>query len=627
MTNSYSLNVNLSFIGNVRINYYGISNEIAQLYLKENEFERQKNIKHLGVIADVMESSNHSRFEYLMLQCFLTDVIENTYKGTPNAIGSIKIDGKEYFGNSLLKTWFLISNFGHCYKTIGDEKSLLLFTNERKGFKSELLNNIEDNELKIYAENVINQFDYPNFHHLLAIWRINKIIRNKNKKKQILKIYKLYLLKETKVKVNRAKLDLLKHLAKYSRELAVISIDGHNTHIPFTINPLSTLMSVDIYESKLKNQSVFNVLEPLVSILVKEIYLNKEVLTKQREYEVNSLNAIRKYPKNRKGYNDIIKNAFEKGLIQSKEIKLEHFHRFNLKIDFIQRDQIFNEYRNIQTVKRNCSDVESSLDTNFISKEKILDFYVNSNFTNKQFPVFIYNICRLLENEFEKTVEKEIRKHSEFIGHLNLELTEKIPSEQDRQEVIRNSLKYFFKYVNEKVDTNLPGFQNLITSILDYFIDERYTYEISDGTSSYDHIGVNFENIEIGHLLRNLRKAIKYEKDLDRIHEINHIQNGLKKKFKGFILCSISRINIYDFSQSPNRRLITDIDSLIVKIDKNEFIIEFNETKNTKKQAVSNAKKDLKNNLVPILNKNAKGYRILPVKDFGAKLRIKLNAT
>ena len=163
MKNTYSRKVNLSFIGNIRVNFYDFSCELIKIYEKENEFERQKSMKHLGVIADVLESSHHSRYEYLMLQCFLIDVIENTYKGTPNAIGSIKIDGKEYSGNSLIKTWFLLSNFGHTFKTIGDEKALLLFTNERKGFKSELISSIDDQELKNYAIKVIRKLNFSSF--------------------------------------------------------------------------------------------------------------------------------------------------------------------------------------------------------------------------------------------------------------------------------------------------------------------------------------------------------------------------------------------------------------------------------------------------------------------------------
>ena len=628
MKEPYSINVNLSFIGNVRINFYEFSFELIKLYLKENEFERQKKIKHLGVIADVMESSHHSRYEYLMLQCFLVDVVENTYKGTPNAIGSIKIDGKEYSGNSILKSWFLLSNFGHCFKTIGDEKTMLLFTNERKGFKSELLKSIDDPELEEYAKDIISSFDYTKFHHLITIWRLSKTVHNTLKRKQILKIYKLFILNKTSTKVKSGKLDLLKHLATYIREISVISIDGHNTHIPFTINPLSTLMSVDVYESKLKNKSVFNVLEPLVSILVDEVYLDKEVLTKQREYELNSLATIRKFPKNRKGYADIISKGIEKGLNTKPDIILNHFFRFRFKVDDLNQKEVFKEYREIQTVKRNCNNVEASLEVNKISDEKIYDFFINNSFTNKQFPNFVYNICKLLESEFEKTIIREIKQHSDFIDKLNEELQPHIGEEDTRKNIITNSLRYFQKDINEKLTSrNRPGFQKLLTSILSYFIEDRYTFEISDNSIPYDHVAFKLENLDFGHIEENLETALNFETHPDRIHELNHLGKSLKRKFNGFVLCCLCRINIYDFSQSPNKRIITDIDSLVIKVSKENFIIEFNETKNTKNNKVGNAKKDLNQQFLPVLNKNKKGYRNIPVNGFGSKIQIKLNAT
>jgi hypothetical protein len=628
MKDTYSRKVNLSFIGNIRVNFYGLSCELIKIYEKENEFERQKSMKHLGVIADVLESSHHSRYEYLMLQCFLVDVIENTYKGTPNAIGSIKIDGKEYFGNSLIKTWFLLSNFGHTYKTIGDEKALLLFTNERKGFKSELINSIDDQELKDYAIKVIDSFDYPNFHHILTLWRINKKVKDNSKKKQIIKIYKLFLLGKTTQKVNETKLELLKHLAYYAREIAIISIDGHNTHIPFTINPLSTLMSVDVYESKLKNKSVFNILDPLVTVLINEVYLNKDVLTKQKEYELNSINNIKTFSSNRKSYIEIIEKAFSTGLKERDEIELTHFFRFTINQNNIKRQSILNEYRNIQTVKRNCNSVEASLDFNPKTNEKVYDFFIDKKFKRSDLPTFIFNICQLLENQIKKTVNEEINQYDKLISGLTKELKGRISSESEINEIIQNSLGFLSSDVLQKINQKiLPAFRSLLSSIISYFLDSKYTFEITDTNIPYDLIGVSLNEFNFNTIKSNIAKALEYEENEDRKLEIKQIEKLVPKNYFGYIICSMCRINIYDFSKSPNERIVTDIDSVIIKINKSELIIEFNETKNIKRNRENVAKKDLKDKFIQTLNDNAKGYRNNPVKGFGAKIRIKINVT
>jgi hypothetical protein len=626
MSLSKSIGINLSLIGNIRVNFYGFAYELIKIYEKEKEFERQKKIKHLGLISEVIESSHHTRYEYLMLQCFLVDVIENTYKGTSNAIGSLKIDGKQYEGNSLIKTWFLLSNFGHTLNTFGDEKTLLLFTSERKGFLNKLLSDIEDEDLKSYAKKVIETFNYSSFHHVLAIWRIYKVVRSKVKKKQILKIYKLFLLKSTSIKTNTAKLGLLKHLAKYAREIALISIDGHNTHIPFTINPLSTLMSIDIYESKLKNNSVFNVLNPLSSILINEIYLEKEVLTKQRTYEINALSEIKKRSASYKEYSKIIEEAFNFGLRKNQNIKLIHFFRFKIERALLVNENILTEYRNIQTVKRNCPNVESSLDYNHISKEKIYDFYYHSNFKREKFPIFVYNILSILEKQINHTINAKSTLFKS-ISKIFEEQLKQIP--QSEIDIFKQKATNSF-VTNELIDeidkVNISTFRGLLSSIISYVLDSKYTFEITEINTPYDYVAVKLANVPYNNILSNINKAINTESDNDRKHELKHLLKLVPKKFDGFIICSLCRINIYDYSKPTSQRLVSDIDSLIVKIKSSEIVIEFNESKNMKKKAEITAVKDLKDKFIKTLNKNAKGYRISQVKGFGAKVRVKINA-
>jgi hypothetical protein len=628
MENSKSIGISLSLIGNVRINFYGFAYDVIKIYEKENEFERQKEIKHLGIISEVIESSHHTRYEYLMLQCFLVDVIENTYKGTPNAIGSLKVDGKEYYGNSLIKSWFLLSNFGHAYNTFGDEKSLLLFTYERKGFLNKLISDIEDDDLKGYSKKVIETFNYPSFHHVLAIWRIYKVVRNQAKKKQILKIYKLFLLDSSTIKINSAKLDLLKHLANYAREIALISIDGHNTHIPFNINPLSTLMSIDIYESKLKNNSVFNVLYPLSSILINEIYLEKQVLTKQRTYEINSLSGIKNRPANYQEYTKIIEEAFKIGLRKRQDVDLIHFFRFKIERALLENESILMEYRNIQTVKRNCPNVESSLDYNPISKEKIYDFYYHSNFKRGHFPTFVYNILLILEQQISRTIDSKSELFRAISKIFSESLKDKLISEAEIDLIERKAGNKFVtsELIGEIDKVNIPTFRGLLSSIICYLLDSKYTFEITDINTPYDYVAIKLANVPYNNIPSNLAKAIDAESNDDRKHELKHLLKLVHRTYDGFIICSLCRINIYDFSKSPNERIVTDIDSVIVKIKADEMIVEFVESKNMKNNAESAAIKDLREKFIKTLNTNAKGYQLSQVKGFGAKVRIKINS-
>ena len=114
----------IPILGSVTVNFLDLSNRIYTLYESTEEIKRQKRSPHLGLISHAFRSSSHCRFDYLILQCVISEIIENTFKGTTNAQGSIKVNGKSYLGNDIIKSWILLSNFGHCKNTIGDEKTI-----------------------------------------------------------------------------------------------------------------------------------------------------------------------------------------------------------------------------------------------------------------------------------------------------------------------------------------------------------------------------------------------------------------------------------------------------------------------------------------------------------------------
>jgi hypothetical protein len=625
MDNSRVIKINLSIAGNVKVTFFDISYNVVKLYDKCSEFERQKKIKHLGLIADVIESSNHTRYEYLLLQCFFTEIIENTYKGTSNALGSIKINGIEVKGSELIKSWFLLSNFGHTIKTFGDEKALLLFTYERKGFRNKLIADIEDDDLKKYSNKVIDDFDYPGFHNVLSIWRIYKTIRNKRERGAILNIYKLYLLDDFQINVNKAKLSVLKYISKFIREVALVTIDSHHTHMPFSLNPFALLMSMDLFENRFKNDSILNVLYPISSLLVEEIYLKKEVLTMQRAYEISSIESIKQRNARYQEYDKIIDEAFKQGILQCESVNISHFFRFKIPYkDF--ENNLLSEYRYIQKVKRNCINIETSLDYNPITKEKIYDFFIHKSFDNGKFPVFVFNLLSLLEEQISNTANQEIAPVIKIDKLLKKSLQNKNISDKEITGISQKITEIYYKDIVAQIkEVNLPTFRDVLWSILRYFIEDRYSFEIGQHKYPFDVVGVKLLKLPIDTIINNISIAVKDEKDTDRVHELNHLKKAIDKNYNGFQLACLCRINIYDLSKPPDKRIITDIDSVLVKVNSDEFIIEFHESKNTPKSE-TDARKDLRNKFLKTLNKNASGYQIYDVKKMGAKLRIKINA-
>ncbi len=89
------ISVSLPILGKAKISFYSISAVVIHLYKWCQEFERQKTINHLGLIAHSIEGVKHTRYDYVLLECLLAEILDNFHKGGKDTQGSIKIDGIE----------------------------------------------------------------------------------------------------------------------------------------------------------------------------------------------------------------------------------------------------------------------------------------------------------------------------------------------------------------------------------------------------------------------------------------------------------------------------------------------------------------------------------------------------
>ena len=624
------ITASLPILGKVSISFYSCAERALELYKKQDEFKRQKDIRHLGLISNVFEGASHTRYEYVLLQAGLTDLLDNIHKGSSAASqGSLMIEGKEYPGNGLIKTWLLLSNFGHLKNTIGDEKSLLLFSLQQPGFKSQLLSPIHDNLLRNWSESTIERFDYVNFHHILSIRRIYKELpRQLDFQNEIAKLYKLLLIDIEKldIRVNIDKLEQLRRLFRTIRALAIVTIDGHYSHTPISIDLISMVLSIDSLENSYKDIFLLESIRPILSSLHENIYLDKKVLASQRDYEIRSLEYLKNQAKTPNSYEKSINKAFEGGLVSIASYNLKHFARFPITKSMQPNTKFYDEFRNLQTVKRKCPNVEASLDTNPITETRYADFFINPTlFDVNDLPRFIYNICLLISAQVNHLIDNTSKDFRELLSEVEKNATllgieeEKIESilKQSNQTIGRRSYQRFKEEV-------FPSFKDLFWSVISYFIKESFHIDIDSQQKKYDIFGMKFPVSDIGLLDNNINKAMLEEKDdLDRLHELKQLSHSCRRKYDGFVFVCLARIIVYDPTKAPSERLVTDIDSSIIKITMEEMILELNESKNTKKNKESNAVNELRKRLVPVLNNKAKGYRVKRVKGFGGKLVIK----
>lgn len=623
---SSTITEQLPLVGTTRITFYDVANEIVEFFHRIDEFSRQQKIMHLGKISEVISCLNHTRYEYLLLQCFFSDIFENTYKGTPIALGTISIGQTEYPGNAIIKSWFLLSNFGHSMNTIADERTLLVFSNERRGFRNNLLSTISDENLREYASDVINNLDYMNFHHILSIWRIEKeLSRNRTLKDKLFLLYKMLLLDNYNYSCNLEKLRSLRSIYKILRYISIIALDSHNAHLPFSLNLLSTLTSIDIYEKRFKPRTITKILYPLLSILYEEIYLDRDVLCKTREYEVNALNYCKSKNANYQTYNQLIIKSLREGLIDEKKIELQHFTRYSFSVDLKFESNLLNEFRHISTVKRNCQNVEYSLDFNPISRTKYIDYFLTTEFNKNEFPRLCFNITSIFETQLMNYARNKNKAIFQLVSDFRSQLDNLGVDESIVNSIIGSSTEESYsRILTNLINTTTITVRELISSIIAYFINPKYTLEIKSHKEELNNIGIKLNRYKIDNIETNINQLIDSTANLDRKHELLQTKKSATRTYHGFVLCYLSRIDIYDLSLPPKDRIVTDIDSVVIKFCENCFKIEFHEAKNQNRNSESSAVRDLKRNIIPILNEHAVGRKIQKIKNSGAKIVIRI---
>lgn len=617
--------VTLPIIGRVGISFYCLSTIIYKLYEKTNEFERQKGIKHLGLISNEFEGVSHSRYEYLMLQCATADLFDYIHKGTSSTQGAIAVDGKKYKGNGLLKSWYMLSNFGHTKNTFGDEKSLSLFIKSNKEYRARILSSIKDKSLRSWSRDVIDGFKYHKFHYVISIWRIYKEQkRNVDEKELCLMALKLLLLdyNDLTMNVDKGKLSQLRQLFKKIRDTTIVSIDGHYSHTPVSVDLISSIMSFDLNSKS----DLFNSINDIRSHLHEEIYLDKNVLARQRSYEIDSLDYIKSNPYSATYFDEITSKAIHKGLVEVGESNLKHFCRCVITKDMQPDTSYYDELRNITIkVRRKCKSAQCSLDTNPFNGNRYVDFYLDKNtFSKSELPPFLFSILQLIDDQITHLIGNVLENYHKLLNEVDYNIKLSGIDENISSEIIEKSSDVMVEIAWDSISKYIfPLFRNLLWSCLNYYFDSKYVLEISQAHNNYKaySIGTPDSNDII---TMDINSAIKNESDLGRKHELNQLKKSALKKYSGYKIASLERINIIDPSLPPERRVVTDIDSVLLKISENELILELFEAKSGKGNSEGKAIKELRKNVAPTLSKShSNGYRIRPVKNMGAKIVIK----
>lgn len=623
---TYSLVSYLPIIGKIRTNFFNCSAKTFEIYQEQNEFERQKEIKHLGLISRVFDSSNHTRYEYLMLECALVDMVDSLNKGESQvALGTLKTSNYNYLGNALLKTWFMLLNYGQCKNTYGDSKSLLLHALSNKTFKSELLNTIKDLSLRSCCKRIIEEYDYRRFNYVIAIYRLYKDYFHKQKKTLQLNAIKLLLLDESNfpdLVKNWPKLYRLRRVFFTIRDISMISIDGHYTHTSISVDIISAVSSMADYEHAYNENYISDAFKPLLSILNEEIYLDKKIIAIQRTYEIKAIEEIKKIVH----LKDVINKGINQGLVTEPLKPLISFLRLKLSKETRSDDSIYTEFRNIQLAKKGCKYIELTFDQNHYQKHRYLDILVDEkNVTRREIGLIYYRLSKLVVDWLHHL----IRNNGSQLLAFNKKVRKLLQDAEIDAEVLSNVTELAKNEITPIIVDGLqtsvnPAYKALLYSVLTYLFQDKYKIDLEHSNSHYKAFDFCFEKDISEQFNQNIEKAKEMNSmDSDRVHEIDVLKKQIRRGKNYYIYVCLDRLLILDMSANPDKRKYTDLDGVILFVSEQETRLEIIEAKNTLKP-VRDAKKDISKKLLPALNKHRiTGYRIKPLKDKGAKLVIK----
>lgn len=382
----------------------------------------------------------------------------------------------------------------------------------------------------------------------------------------------------------------------------MISLDCQYSHIPFSVNIFASLASLSSWENYYTEQHFIKHLSPFIDLLSEEIYLNKRILANQKDYETKEMDYI---SSNSESYEEVIKMAIDQGLAAewTNIDKFKHFARLPL----LDKDKNIKEYMmEIEDYIKDISNTYFVIDNN--GNDFFVDFIYDKSILKSEFARFYYKICSLISMQADAFVKASV-------GNFY--------KEEDVQQLNEGCKDFIKKAVQEKAQEEanemlVEIYKELLWGTISFFIKNKYTFDITPTSERYNSFGMEFNGFDS--LTENIALALTEEtKNPDRVHEIEQINRAIKYKKNGIKLACISRIDVYNTSVEPSKAKATDIDGVVVFSQEERLVVEFHESKNTK-NPVKDAKKDIKGNLIQILNENKKGYRIYDVKNYGVKL-------
>ena len=293
----------LPTLGSVAVDFHQESAEIVE-FMGEKEQRRLRGIPHLGVAATVFTGVNHSRLEYMLLQCAVIGLVAKIHRNTErvalsNEVTLSGISKSISSGEELLKSWALLSNYGHAQYTYGVERGILQYACDEPNFSNWLLRSIRQTDLRDWARNILVNYRDQDFHFLFALLRISQLPPGDRKKSKFTQYLRNFLLPPDVLfpqnPIAQYKIERLRQLFSRIRLLSIVALDSHYSHYPVNINLNSAILGlVDHMPTEVSDSGFDRMLAATAGWLADGLYLHPQSVASQRDYELRVARQLRK---------------------------------------------------------------------------------------------------------------------------------------------------------------------------------------------------------------------------------------------------------------------------------------------------------------------------------------------
>lgn len=553
--------------GPINIELYHYSEMIYDFLNRDkiNELDRLKKINHLGLISEFYEGVRHSKWDYIIIQLYLSQLLRKYGKITGLA-SNIKLSGgKEISVIDLINSWSFLLNIGHLQRT---------FAAERLWFDEVLNNKIIRDYIKLKLERkpfqkkfkeLIENEDYYGFYEIISVLYIKEILLKKSKQisNDMLDIFEIFYKKDKRISVNKAKT-----IFKRIRYLSFVYLDTNNSHS--CINIHTTLffnhMKQNVNDIIAKEDNELRVVfSDIERILFNTVYSStdyKEYLAnyyKKRKKQLNQKIKL-KDSEIKKGHN--FEQKFIRLLLSAREHDIalrfatdewKHIVRFNLRSDYIGRDvckyckeeielnDIENKYFLVESVK--ADDLETS----------IIDVFSNNGLNQK-------DVC-IIANKIKNYINK----------YYSINYYEHYPLEIDS--ALEDLFIFSFK------------------SLLNKNFNIHFTHNTPLVYTNFSYIQTKSKTKSI---IRNLIKDTKNEDiEKERKHELLCLLNVIRDiNLNGTTIISLRNVEIND----DNLKSIAEFDGVGINLSKNiikVILVEAKSGKDSSNVALNDLKKKM----------------------------------